>query len=85
MSPLKKQRVDDGSSDPASSVLVPPPPSTEKKSDFIGQWDGDLYGGNGVGFEFDVVNEFKEKEDGGAEQRATSKVGTGYGTGGSIS
>ncbi|KAF8395624.1 hypothetical protein HHK36_019574 [Tetracentron sinense] len=60
-SPLKKQRVDDGSTDPSPSVIAS---RTEKKHDFIGQWDRDLYGSD-VGFVgFDEETEFKEREDG---------------------
>ncbi|XP_042514698.1 myb family transcription factor PHL7-like [Macadamia integrifolia] len=56
---LKKQRVDDGSMHPAPSVI---PPRTDKKPDFIGQWDQDLYGSD-VGFGFDVETEIKGKNE----------------------
>ncbi|XP_043719811.1 myb family transcription factor PHL7-like isoform X2 [Telopea speciosissima] len=71
--PQKKQRVDDGSMDPAPSVL---PPRT-----VIGQWDQNLYGSDG-GFGFDVETEIQGENDDGMEQRVPHAPGLPNVTGG---
>ncbi|OVA13775.1 SANT/Myb domain [Macleaya cordata] len=67
-SPLKKQRVEDGSKDPVPSTAQP---KSDKKLGFVGQWEPNLYGSNVVGFGLGVETEIKEGEDGGSDQRAS--------------
>ncbi|XP_068662567.1 myb family transcription factor PHL7-like [Aristolochia californica] len=81
ISPLKKQRVDE-------RVAEPVPPSacleSEKKANFIGQWDQEeeLYERDVLGFGFDVATEFKDGGGGGGtEQTAETLVGSSYGSG----
>ncbi|KAF9597294.1 hypothetical protein IFM89_016435 [Coptis chinensis] len=80
--PLKKQRVEDRMLEPIESVG---PSRTEKKSDFVGQWEGDFYSNDVVGFDFGVENEFKIGKDGEPSQRISQAVGPAYGPGGSSS
>lgn len=57
LSPRKKQKVGDA-------------PKPDPKHGFINQWDGDMYGNDGV-FGFNLEMEFKgQEEGGGSEQRA---------------
>ncbi|XP_068659608.1 myb family transcription factor PHL7-like [Aristolochia californica] len=82
ISPLKKQRVDEGVTEP-----VPPPSGcleSEKKATFIGQWNREeLYGRDALAFGFDVATEFKGGGGGGggSEQTADTLVAPSYGSG----
>ncbi|XP_077241549.1 myb family transcription factor PHL7-like [Tasmannia lanceolata] len=68
VSPLKKQRIDDGLPDPS------------QKPDFIGQWDRDLYDRDIIGFGYNVASEFKEGEGGRPENLVQPPAGPTYGS-----